>query len=83
FSLPVGDMSDAAVINDLARIRRGEVAAGHKCPQTFDHPNEQMQIQALKKGTRHTDHELDGQHLIDYLSAGLSKEDLDGDFRST
>ncbi|MEJ2812620.1 P-loop NTPase fold protein [Paenarthrobacter sp. CCNWLY172] len=83
FSLPAGDMSDAAVISDLARIRRGEVAIGHKCPETFDHPNERMQIQALKKGTRHTDHESDGQHLIDYLSAGLSRKDVDEDFRST
>ncbi|MDI2034155.1 P-loop NTPase fold protein [Paenarthrobacter nitroguajacolicus] len=83
FSLPVGDMSDAAVISDLARIRRGEVTIGHKCPETFDHPNEQMQIQALKKGTRHTDHELDGQHLIDYLSTGLSRGNVDEDFRST
>jgi hypothetical protein len=83
FSLPAGDMSDAAVVRDLERIRRGELADGSKCQETFDHPNEQMQLKALKKGTRHTDHKIDGRHLIDYLSAWLSLESNDQDFRST
>ncbi|MCY1232339.1 hypothetical protein D9M72_448240 [compost metagenome] len=42
-----------------------------------------MQLKALKKGTRHTDHQIDGRHLIDYLTSGLSLESSDQDFRST
>lgn len=83
FSLPAGDMSDAAVVRDLERIRRGELTAGRMCQETFDHPNEQMQLKALKKGTRHTDHKTDERHLIEYLTSGLSLQSGDEDFRST
>ncbi|ASN20118.1 P-loop NTPase fold protein [Arthrobacter sp. YN] len=82
-SLPTGDMSDETVIRDINRIRTGVVRPGDRCPETFDHVNEQMQMKALKKGARDTDYDVDGRPLIDYLSNGLSKQPLDRDFRDS
>lgn len=73
FSLPAGDVSDVLVRRDLDRVLSGEVHLGGSCPETFDHPVEDTQMRALRKGTRQTDYEAELRPLIHYLSRGLAQ----------
>jgi hypothetical protein len=73
FSLPAGDVSDTQVQEDLTRILKGDLLQGGRCPETFDHPIEGMQVIALRKGLRDTDYEQDPRYLVDYLSRNLTQ----------
>jgi hypothetical protein len=81
FSLPVWDVSDVLVKQELDRILQKKVPFGASCLTTFDHPLEDMRMLALRKGTKHTIYEMDTKPLVHYLSFALSKDPLDYESR--
>ncbi|QSZ47924.1 P-loop NTPase fold protein [Arthrobacter sp. D5-1] len=73
FSLPAGDVSDVLVHRDLDKILTGTIRSGDTCPETFDHPVEDVRMKAVRKGKRHTDYTVDTRRLVRHLTSRLSK----------
>lgn len=77
FSLPARDVSDIVVKRDLERILNGQIQYGSSCSDSFDHPVEDMEMLAVRKGMRHTVYEVDTSRLVHFLSFAISRDAID------